>query len=131
MAQPVKISAMKDLVVDDGVAPCPSHRSISPVAIDQDKGVGPFPQDDPSNDRPEALSGTGQGKNPLRLLNPPMGIAKREMGHLDLFDFSKISTIHDHLTLDGEIDLPPAPCIRKNDTACSCQTLSCHCQEVL
>jgi len=28
MAQPMKISAMKDLMVDDGVAPCPSHGSI-------------------------------------------------------------------------------------------------------
>ena len=28
MAQTMKISAMKDLVVDDGVAPCPSHGSI-------------------------------------------------------------------------------------------------------
>ena len=25
MAQPVKISPMKDRVVDDGIAPCPSH----------------------------------------------------------------------------------------------------------
>ena len=28
MAQPMKISALKDLVVDDRVAPCPSHESI-------------------------------------------------------------------------------------------------------
>ena len=28
MAQPMKISAMKDLVVDEGVALCPSHGSI-------------------------------------------------------------------------------------------------------
>jgi len=28
MAQPMKISAVKDLVVDDRVAPCPSHESI-------------------------------------------------------------------------------------------------------
>jgi hypothetical protein len=28
MAQPVKVSAMKDLVVDDGIAPCPSHGPI-------------------------------------------------------------------------------------------------------
>jgi len=131
MAQPMKIPAMKDLVVDDRVAPCPSHRSISQGAIDQDKGVGLLPQDDHSNHRPEALDRTGQGKNPLRPLNPLMGIAKREMGHLDLFEFSEMSTLHDHLSLDGEIDLPPAPCIRKNDTACSCQTLSFHHQEAL
>ena len=28
MAQPMKISAVKDLVVDDRVAPCPSHEAI-------------------------------------------------------------------------------------------------------
>jgi len=28
MAQPMKISAVKDLVVDDRVASCPSHRAI-------------------------------------------------------------------------------------------------------
>jgi len=28
MAQPMKISTVKDLVVDDRVAPCPSHESI-------------------------------------------------------------------------------------------------------
>ncbi len=28
MAQPMQISAVKDLVVDDRVAPCPSHESI-------------------------------------------------------------------------------------------------------
>jgi hypothetical protein len=28
MAQPMKISTVKDLVVDDGVASCPSHGSI-------------------------------------------------------------------------------------------------------
>ena len=27
MAQPMEIPALKDLVVDDGVAPCPSHAS--------------------------------------------------------------------------------------------------------
>jgi hypothetical protein len=28
VAQPMKVSAMKDLVVDNGIAPCPSHGSI-------------------------------------------------------------------------------------------------------
>ena len=28
MAQPLKISAVKDLMIDDRVAPCPSHRAI-------------------------------------------------------------------------------------------------------
>ena len=28
MTQPVKVFPVKDLVVDDGVAPCPSHGSI-------------------------------------------------------------------------------------------------------
>jgi hypothetical protein len=55
-----------------------------------------------------------------------MGIAKREMGHLDLFDFSEMSRIHEPLTLDGEIDLPRAPYIHKNDTAQPCQTMPWH-----
>jgi hypothetical protein len=58
MAQPMKVPAVKDLVVDDGVAPCPSHRSI--------------------------------------------------------------------FTLDGGIDLLPAPYIHKNDIACFCQTMPWH-----
>jgi hypothetical protein len=52
-----------------------------------------------------------------------MSIAKMQMNDLDLFHFSKLCRIHDHLILDGEIDLPPDPCIHKNGTASCGQIL--------
>ncbi len=42
MAESVQISAMKDWVADDGVAPCPSHRSISQVPSIKIKEWVPF-----------------------------------------------------------------------------------------
>ena len=48
------------------VAQTALHRLHSQVAIDQDEGVHPFPQNDHRDDLPETLYGTGQGRNPLR-----------------------------------------------------------------
>jgi len=73
------------------------HRLHPQVAIDQDKGVHPLPQGDHRDDLPETLDGTGQGRNPLRPVDPRMSIAKMEMSDLDLFHFSEMSRIHDHL----------------------------------
>ena len=110
----------------DGVTQTALQGLHPQVAIDQDKGVAPLPQNNHRQDLPKALNGTGQSKDPLRPLDPGMGIAKMKLCNLDLFDFSKMSRIHDPLTLDGGIDLPRAPCIHKNDTACYCQTMPWH-----
>ena len=108
----------------DGV-PQTALQGLHPqIAIDQDKGVAPFPQNNHRQDLTKALNGTGQSQNPLRPLDPSMGIAEMKVCHLDLFNFSEMSRIHDPLTLDGGIDLPPAPYIHKNDIACFCQTVS-------
>jgi len=83
------------------------------IAIEQDN-VHLLPQNDHRDDLSEALDGTGKRSNALGPLNPRMGIAKLKLGKLDLFDLSEPSTVHDHLTLDGGIDRPHDPCIRKN-----------------
>jgi len=88
--------------------------------------VDPLPPNNHRQDLPITLDGTGQGQNPLRPLDPGVGVAKLQMSHLDLFDFSTRSWIHDPLTLDGEIDRPPLPCTRKNDIAPPCQTMPGH-----
>jgi len=79
------------------VSPTAPHGLHSQVAIDQNQGVHPLPQNNHRHNLPEALDGTGQRRNPLRPLNPGMGIAKLKMINLDLFHFSKMSRIHDSL----------------------------------
>ena len=98
------------------VAQTALHRLHSQVAIDQDEGVHPLPQSDHRDDLAETLDGTGQGRNPLRPVDPGMGIAKLEMNNLDLFHFPQISVIHDHLlarrstpTSTGKSIHQPAP----------------------
>ena len=106
--------------------PSTALQSLHPlIAIKQDKAIA-LPQSNHRQNLPEALDGTGQGQHPLRSLNPCMGITKIQMSHLDLFHFSGISWIHDPLTLDGGIDLLPAPDTRKNDTVQPCQTMPWH-----
>src|SRR4030066_2241974 len=80
-----------------GVSQAPPHRVHPQVAIDQDKGVHPLPQNDHRQDLPEALDRNGQGTKPLGPLDPRMSIAKINLGDLDLFHFSNMSKIHDDL----------------------------------
>lgn len=79
------------------VSPTAPQGLHSQVPIDQNQGAHPFPQNDHRNDLPETFDGTGQRRNPLRPLNPGMGIAKMKMGDLNFSYFSKMSGIHDSL----------------------------------
>jgi len=85
------------------VPPTALHGLHPQVAIDQDPGAHPLPQGDHRDDLPKALDGTGQRRNPLRPMNPGMGIAKLKMSDLDLFHFSKMTRIHDPLSAPRSI----------------------------
>ena len=108
------------------VTPTPPQRVDPEVAVDQDKGVDPLPQNNHRKNLPKTLDETGQDQYPLRPVDPAIGIAKIQMSNLDLFHFSEMSRLHEYLSLDGEIDLPPNPYIHKNDTTCFCQTMPWH-----
>ena len=98
---------------DDGIA-AERFEGLHPeIAIEQDT-VRLLFQNDHGDDLSEALDGGGKCSNTPGPLNPRMGIAKLKPGKLDLFDCSKLATLHVHLTPDGEIDRLPDPCIHKN-----------------
>ena len=97
------------------ITPAVSEGLHPQIAVKQNKDH-PFPHDYHGYDLTNALDGTGQDKTLFRPLNPCVRIAKMELCNLDLFDFPKMSAVHDHLTPDEGIYLPPTPHIHKNDT---------------